>query len=207
MQLPHGRFHRIFKSITLESLIRELQDTRFTGSCTIAFGSQNAVLVLNDGQVLLAEYGDEKGRRALDVVLQSGDDEVTAELNTLTSEQMKLAREFNRPFVLDGHLEKKGRKPALQGGGKQTAGSAAGQQKPAPGARPSPPGCTVQDAGASPAKRPAAVDSPYQGEDIDTIVQTMEDMDVERLVSSFKESCKDMLRRIHLEHLIRDGDA
>jgi hypothetical protein len=35
----------------------------------------------------------------------------------------------------------------------------------------------------------------------------MEEMDVEELVSSFRVNCKDMLKKIHLDHLIQEKDT
>jgi len=49
--------------------------------------------------------------------------------------------------------------------------------------------------------------SPSGGDELDTLVQNMEEMGVEQLVSSFKVNCKDMLKKIHLDHLIKDKET
>ncbi|MFY1645143.1 hypothetical protein ACK11Z_15535, partial [Methanoculleus bourgensis] len=64
MQLPRGQFHRLIKSTTSSALIEEMGSKRFTGICTIVLGGESAVLVLNEGLVVLAEYGGLKGQQA-----------------------------------------------------------------------------------------------------------------------------------------------
>ena len=92
MQLPRGRFHRLIKSTTSRVLIEEMASARFTGICTIVPGEKSAVLVLNEGLVVLAEYGGIRGQHALDAV-SNDESEAAAELNLLTPEQVQLARE------------------------------------------------------------------------------------------------------------------
>ena len=45
------------------------------------------------------------------------------------------------------------------------------------------------------------------GDEINELVQNMEEMDVEQLVGSFKLNCRDMLKKIHLDHLIKDKET
>jgi hypothetical protein len=200
MQLPRGRFHRLLKSTTPQSVLGEAGSTQFNGICTIAIGSDNAVLVFKEGKVLLAEYGGRKGQYALDEVMKSGEHEVAAELNLLSPEQIKLALEFNRPFTVEAPGGTEERAPQEQ---KKTASPVSvpkvqprpevqGQKLPLPKPKP-------EQKGASPTSS--------EHEDIDVLIQSMENMDVEQLVSSFRVNCKDMLKRIHMDHLIQDGDA
>jgi len=51
------------------------------------------------------------------------------------------------------------------------------------------------------------VASPSGNDEIDMLIQNMEKMNIEQLVSTFRVNCKDMLRKIHLDHLIQDGDV
>jgi len=206
MQLPRGRFHRLIKSTKTRTLINEVVSEQFTGICTIVLGGESAILVLNEGQVVLAEYGGMKGQHVLDAVLEDEESEVAAELNILTPEQLRLALEFNSPFMVD--------KPKS---GRPSAG------KGAPAAPPTAP--TGAGAGSFPRHRPEPtakvhripmprakpaqemVGPSQSGDDeLDTLIQNMEEMDVDQLVSSFKVNCKDMLKRIHLDHLIRDKE-
>ncbi len=73
MQLPRGRFHKIIKSTATPALIEEMRAAKFTGICRIVLGSESATLVLNEGSVVLAEYGGLNGCQALDGVLGIAD--------------------------------------------------------------------------------------------------------------------------------------
>jgi len=39
------------------------------------------------------------------------------------------------------------------------------------------------------------------------LMQDMESLDIDQLVSDFRVNCKDILRKIHLDHLIQDKDT
>ncbi len=212
MQLPRGRFHRLLKSTTSRALMEEMNSAQFTGICTIVLGSESVTLVLNEGLVVLAEYGDIKGQHVPDTILEGDETEVAAELNLLTPEQVKLALEFNRPFATgDPDTGRQGRPSsgkAASGGTKPSAGprkaGATSSSKHLPGSHaevhriPMPGVKSMQE---------TAEASQSGNDEVDTLVQNMEEMDVEKLVSSFRVNCKDMLQKIHLDHLIQDKDT
>ncbi|HOI57587.1 hypothetical protein DSECCO2_435580 [anaerobic digester metagenome] len=212
MQLPRGRFHRLFKSTTIRALIGEMGSTRFTGICTIILGSERATLVLNEGLVVLAEYGGINGQHALDAVLKGEESEAAAELNLLTSEQLQLALEFNRPFAIAeprmGDQRRTSPAKAAPGRARPPAGSKRTGAAPLPEHRPGPSaeGHRIPMPGVRLVQETATV-FPPESDEIDTLVRNMEDMDVEQLVNDFRVNCKDMLRRIHLDHLIQDEDT
>lgn len=210
MQLPRGRFHRIIKSTTPHTLIDEITSEQFTGICTIIIGGESATLVLNDGQVALAGYGGMKGQHALNAALEGGESEVAAELNLLTPEQVKLALEFNTPFVI-GKPGRTGRPSAGRGapGGatppaelKSAGAVSSSRRHPEPTAE----GHRIPMPGVKPAQETTRV-SRSGGDEIDTLVQNIEEMDVEQLVGSFRINCKDILKKIHLDHLIEDKET
>ena len=203
MQLPRGQFHRLLKSTTSGALIEEMGSKQFTGICTILIDGESAVLVLENGQVVLAEYGGIKGQHALDEVLKDEVGEIAAELNLLTPEQLQLALEFNQPFATgNSGAGRPGEAPpgtTAPGGGKAPAGQKHPPERPRerrhipmPGVKP------AQEKGGAP---------PSTDDEVDTLVQNMEDMDIDQLVSKFRVSCKDMLRKINLDHLIQDKDT
>jgi len=210
MQLPRGRFHRLIKSTTPRALVDEITSEQFTGICTIVLDSESATLVSNDGQVVLAEYGGIKGQHALDAALEGEENEVAAELNLLTPEQVRLALEFNPPFAT-GKPGKPGRSSAGRGtkggatpstGPKGAGAASSSSRHPEPAAEMH----HIPMPGVKPAEE-AAEASQSGGDELDTLVQNMEEMDVEQLVSSFKVNCKDMLKKIHLDHLIQDKET
>lgn len=210
MQLPRGRFHRLIKSTTTRALTNEINAERFTGICTIVLGSESAILVLNDGEVVLAEYGGMKGQHALDTVLDGGEDEVAAELNLLTPDQVRLALEFNPLFAIETP-GRSGRPSAGKGAPGRAAPPTAQKSVDAVSSsrrRPKPAAEVhhIPMPGVKPAQEKA--EAPQSGGDeINELVQNMEEMDVEQLVGSFKLNCRDMLKKIHLDHLIKDKET
>lgn len=213
MQLPRGRFHRLFKSTTYRALTEEMESARFTGICTIILGSERATLVLNEGRAVLAEYGGIKGQHALDTLLEGKESEAAAELNLLTPEQLQLALEFNRPFATtEPEIEDQKRSPRAQatpGRTRPPAWSKKIDAEPLPVHHPEPPaeGHRIPMPGVKPVQGEAAVVSPSGSDDMDMLIRNMEDMNVDQLVNDFRVNCKDMLRRIHLDHLIQDEDT
>ncbi|SCL75276.1 hypothetical protein L21_1171 [Methanoculleus chikugoensis] len=209
MQLPRGRFHRLIKSTTTRALTNEINAERFTGICTIVLRSESATLVLNDGEVVLAEYGGMKGQHALETVLDGEEDEVAAELNLLTPEQVRLALEFNPLFAIETP-GRSGRPSAGKGAPGRAAPATPKSADAASSSRRRPePAAEVHHIpmpGVKPAQEKA--EAPQSGGDeINELVQNMEEMDVEQLVGSFKLNCRDMLKKIHLDHLIKDKET
>jgi len=207
MQLPRGRFHRLLKSTTSRALIEEMNSSQFTGTCMIALGSESAVLVLNEGLVVLAEYGGLKGQQALEIVQGGEEIEAAAELNLLTPDQIQLALEFN-PLFVTGNQKALSPGKAAPGDVKSSAGSRKTGVTSVPKRRPEPPAerHRIPMPGVKPVQETAA--APPSGDDeIDTLIRNMEEMDVEELISSFRVNCKDMLKKIHLDHLIQDKDT
>ena len=212
MQLPRGRFHRLIKSTTPRALLEEMGSAQFTGICTIVLGSETAALVLNEGLVVLAGYGSVKGQHALDAMLEGEGIEVAAELNLLTPEQVKLALEFNRPFAIAipdaGRTRGTSSGKAAPGGAKPSA--VPKRTGPAPSAkhRPETPAeeHRIPMPGVKPVREKAGAPE-SEREDLDALIQNMEEMNVDQLVSNFRVSCKSMLKKINLDHLIQDKDT
>jgi len=228
MQLPRGSFYRIFKGITQSSLFHEMQHSGFTGTCTIAIASERGVLVVEGGTIVLAEYRHCIGQTALDEMQKSGDIDVSAELNAFTAAQMKLAREFNQGCTIRLASQESRKTPikdALPGkmrnpvpGEKAGFVKAHSAPKKVVKERPETPN---RSGGAMPAARSVkmpensssppdqagtreAGDAAPDGDDVNMLVERMEKMDVETIISSFRGNCKDMLRRMQLDHLIQD---
>ncbi|MFA7073380.1 MAG: hypothetical protein WC138_12850 [Methanoculleus sp.] len=207
MQLPRGQFHRLIKSTTSRALIEEMGSKRLTGICTIVLGSESAVLVFNEGQVVLAEYGGIKGQQALEMIQGGEESEAAAELNLLTPDQIQLALEFNQAFAAGNQKDPSPGK-AAPGGAKPSAGPGKTAATSVPKRRPEPPAerHRIPMLGVKPVRETTA--APPSGDDeINMLIRNMEEMDVEQLVSSFRVNCKDMLKKIHLDHLIQEKDT
>jgi hypothetical protein len=96
MQLPRGTFREIKKHTKLGGLFEELQQTRFSGICTISFGKINGIIVFKSGKRILAEYENGIGDAAWDELQNIFEEFVDAALSTLDAAQIELSLEFNK---------------------------------------------------------------------------------------------------------------
>jgi hypothetical protein len=95
MQLPRGTFREIKKKTKFGGLFEELQQTRFSGICTISFGKGNGIIVFKSGKRILAEYENFIGDAAWDEFLKIVEETVDVALSTLDAAQIELSLEFN----------------------------------------------------------------------------------------------------------------
>ena len=96
MQLPRGTFREIKKKTKFGGLFEELQQTRFSGICTISFGKENGIVVFKSGKRILAEYKNFIGDGAWDELLKIVEERVDVALSTLDAAQIELSLEFNK---------------------------------------------------------------------------------------------------------------
>jgi len=96
MQLPRGTFREIKKHTKFGVLFEELQQTRFSGLCTISFGKVNGIIVFKSGKRILAEYENCIGDVAWVELQKIVDETVDAALSTLDTAQIELSLEFNK---------------------------------------------------------------------------------------------------------------
>ncbi len=193
------------KGVTLEALLRELNESPFCGYCTISASTGVSTLVLDRGRCVLAECRHLKGDDALRMILDQGGSDVDAELRHLSSTQLQLAFEFNRSALVE-------RATSLL----DLLGSEAGAKNEREGvvareavSRSSPTG--KSDTGAAPPAidRPRTAPSPrvQDSEALSSInrdLEALDSMDLESLADKIRQSCKRTVRRLHLEHLIEE---
>jgi hypothetical protein len=98
MQLPRGTFREIKKKTKVGGLFEELQQTRFSGICTISFGKGNGIVVFKSGKRILAEYENSIGDAAWGEFLKIVEDTVDVALSTLDAAQIELSLEFNKSY-------------------------------------------------------------------------------------------------------------
>jgi hypothetical protein len=96
MQLPRGTFREIKKNTKFGGLLEELQQTRFTGICTISIGPANGIIVFKSGKRILAEFQNSIGDAAWDELQKIVEETVGAALSTLDVAQIQLSLEFNK---------------------------------------------------------------------------------------------------------------
>jgi hypothetical protein len=100
MQLPRGTFREIKKNETIESILSELERTRFSGICNISSGDATGTLVLNRGKCILVKFKGKCGDTGWDELQKSLDTEVDAALSSLDEAQVQLSLEFNKTCKL-----------------------------------------------------------------------------------------------------------
>jgi hypothetical protein len=95
MELPRGRFIRVMRDTVVSFLFRDLSDNCFTGYCIMTNDQINAVVVLEKGRIVLAEYNNFMGNSALKCFDSCMNIPVNAQINELNELQLELALEFN----------------------------------------------------------------------------------------------------------------
>jgi hypothetical protein len=73
MRIPASDRQEVMKAIPLRTLLSELEKRRFTGYCATPIAGASALLVMEEGQYILAEYRGIRGRDALESIRSIGD--------------------------------------------------------------------------------------------------------------------------------------
>jgi len=114
MQLPRGTFREIRKNETIETILSELERSRFSGICSISSGSATGTLVFHRGKCILIKFQGKSGDAGWDELQKSIAVEVDAALSTLDDAQVQLALEFNKAcrIVKGGRTPPQPQRPA-----------------------------------------------------------------------------------------------
>jgi hypothetical protein len=114
MQLPRGTFRYIKKDTKLEEILDELQLMKFSGICTVSFGSIQGSLVFKSGKRILAEFRSIVSDAAWDEFQKIAGEKVDASVSTMDDTQIELSLEFNKSCRIGkgGKLEQSPLSPA-----------------------------------------------------------------------------------------------
>jgi hypothetical protein len=96
MQLPRGTFRYLKKATKLGGILEELQLMKFSGVCTISFGSSNGSLVFKSGKRILAEFRNISGDAAWNEFQKIFGENVDASISAMDDTQIELSLEFNK---------------------------------------------------------------------------------------------------------------
>jgi hypothetical protein len=96
MQLPRGTFRYIKKDTKLGEILDELQLMKFSGICTISFGSTQGSIVFKSGKRILAEFRNIAGDAGWDEFQKIAGEKVDASVSTMDDTQIELSLEFNK---------------------------------------------------------------------------------------------------------------
>ena len=199
MQLPRGTFRELKRGAGLHSLIREMEETCFSGYCKIISGENPFLLVFSKGKIILAEYGTLTARAAMDEISRSGGQPVDAVLHDLSDAQIQLALEFN-PSAWVG---RGGEKPE-------------GMRSAAPAPRHDP---VLSSTGSSPAdygRMSSRMTEPGGSSGHISTSETADDetsllmrdldaldaLDIQTMTEKFRANCRQMIEKLELEHLL-----
>ena len=204
MQIPPSERQEVMKGIPLRTLLSELEKRRFTGYCAMPIAGASALLVLEEGKYILAEYRGIRGRGALVSIRSIGDPLVDVVIAPSDRGQLAAMREMNEPYLVDPpHQPGSGqgtdlrasttviRPVSISGGpGKPVKVMAVQTRRVEEKAGPS--------KAAGKAKVPVAKAAPGQAERLDRKglehLKTMRD--------SFKTDAADLLSELNLGHLV-----
>jgi hypothetical protein len=154
MQLPRGTFREIRKGETIDTILTELERTKFSGICSISSSAGTGTIVLKSGKCILVKFQGKSGDAGWDELQKSLSEEVDAALSSLDDAQIQLSLEFNKV----SRLIKTGKPaPEVQ---KHAPQPHEPVKKPAPPVQPASPAATPRlipkpAAPAPPAYRPA----------------------------------------------------
>jgi hypothetical protein len=229
MQLPRGKFRSVIKGVALNSLIQELAEVRYTGVITISRGREAIFLVIQRGRYVLAEYGSLKGDRAWEGITALEEATVDAILADFSDADLKLALEFNDPWLLSSQIitrvfkppREKGREPVPprrpQAQPPAPPGSLPPEQEPAAG-RENPAEALAAvaevDAGYASAAVPEggggaeAVPSDLYDELalLHMEMSALDDVDVEHIATKIRKNAKGIVKKLHLGHLMTEKE-
>jgi len=183
LQLPRGRFHSIKRGITLSDLIDDMRDTHFSGYCNLTMNQESITFVAEDGICLLVNFYPERGSAALQIMQTSLEDEIMAELYTLTPAQMQLALEFNRDYRVSISTK-----------------SPVFKMKPQ-----KIPERTARKGGERGPPRPAS-ERTESADDFEEQILALESMDLHTMTEQFRDNFKDVLTRLDLEYLLDEEE-
>jgi hypothetical protein len=181
----------------LHSLIGEMERARFTGYCKIVSEKAPVLLVFSDGKIVLAECGTLIAHAAMEEISHSGDTPVDSSLHELSSAQIQLALEFNHEARVDAGV-KPGRIYIAR------------SQPRRDDTTPHPKSPTV-----GPSTGSHRVTVPERSSDHRTFVpadeetallirdlDALDSLDIQAMTENFRASCRQMIKKLELEHLL-----
>ncbi len=101
MQIPPSERQEVMKGIPLRTLLSELEKRRFTGYCAMPIAGASALLVLEEGKYILAEYRGIRGKDALMSIRSIGDPVIDVVIAPSSKDQLAAMRKMNEPFLVD----------------------------------------------------------------------------------------------------------
>ncbi|HZD42688.1 MAG TPA: hypothetical protein VE134_01390, partial [Methanomicrobiales archaeon] len=99
MKIPPGEALSSEKGVLLEDLLKSLEESAFSGLCTLSAEEVTSSLVFRRGRCILAEHPQVKGNAAWKSVLTMKSAKVDAVVHSLSPEQIDRSLEFNPSYL------------------------------------------------------------------------------------------------------------
>jgi len=96
MQLPRGTFREIRKYVTIERILADIEQAKFSGIANISDDTITGTLVFKAGKCILVKFLNKPGDSGWDELRRSSALEVDVALSSLDEAQIQLALEFNK---------------------------------------------------------------------------------------------------------------
>ncbi|WOF17162.1 hypothetical protein F1737_10965 [Methanoplanus sp. FWC-SCC4] len=201
MQLPRGRFERFIRDGNIEAIFSEIKEKQFSGLCSGIFGDLEGELIFSKGRVILAEALGKSGDEALFLILKNPKGAVTAEQSGYTEAQIKLSMEFNPGFKTSEESDK----PPASSDYSTKIKPEIIVQKAAPETyqrRESP----LKPKFPEPFERLPEKSDTEETDNLkdDSLILAMSLEEIKSIEDNFRSNAKELLRKIHLEHLIEE---
>jgi hypothetical protein len=100
MRIPASDRQEVMKGIPLRTLLSELEKRRFTGYCATPIAGASALLVMEEGKYILAEYRGIRGKDALESIRSIGDPVVDVVIAPSSGEQVAEMVRMNGPYLV-----------------------------------------------------------------------------------------------------------
>jgi hypothetical protein len=101
IKIPPSEDQEVMKGVPLRGLLSELEKRRFTGYCVLLIAGANALLVLEEGKYIIAEYRGIRGKDALTSIRSIGNPAVDVAIAPSSRDQLASMREMNESSLVE----------------------------------------------------------------------------------------------------------
>lgn len=199
MQLPRGTFREIRKKATIGGVLSELEQTRFSGTCSIFAGPATGTFVFREGACILAKFRGEPGDAGWNEMTKSAGEPFDVILSTLDETQIKLSLEFNPSC----RIVKGGKAPVAHPAALPVAPASPAPKRPVITTVSPVPAIRHKALTSPAAPRGVAEPPPVTGEEtIESDLDALDSMDLDHVTARIRSDCKTLVKQLNLEHLM-----
>ena len=201
MKIPPGEALSSEKGVLLEDLLKSLEESAFSGLCTLSAEEVTSSLVFRGGRCILAEHHQEKGNAAWKSVLTMKSAKVDAIVHSLSAKQIDRSLESN-PSYLVAFPRKEAKGEAVRSTTVIRPVSPKGRPDRQVKVSTVVSGSKAEDGKNQPAAEVHDLKAKVPGKEVDKI--SIESL--KGLKDSFKADVAGLLKELDLEHLIVDEE-